>query len=412
MITLPQYQLPLIALLIAVVLRNGLRRRLVTACMLATLLAYAAYVLAIDVTGQIEQVRVFDRLPPAFVTANCTILASFTLCFLLGGWIVSRFSLAPPELKREGNGVLGPLVAGFGLVVISADGWWLFAPYPLNKGTAQLIPLGGAGAVANLLLLIGFNRAREMGQHLQPARAVFWLVVVHYVLAGDRGSLLFLLVGAYGFHLARMPRFGWREIPRTILLAAALLIALDQISYLRSWGMQSPSAHGTFLAEVDLLPQSVAHMFHAISIHLSGYQTFTGSAAEFLVTLWVQIIPSGLLHGLGVTLYNGPLMLSEFVVHGGGFFVPAELYFVGGFPALILIATYFGALAAWLDRLAQRSEDTLLVTLVLLVAASSFYTMYYGVQAVNRMLTLPVILLLARAVLYAILQRVQGQRAW
>ena len=191
-----------------------------------------------------------------------------------------------------------------------------------------------------------------------------------------------------------------------------LLIALDQISYLRSWGMQTPSAQGNYLAEIDLLPQSVAHMFHAISIHLSGYQTFTGSAAEFLATLWVQVIPSGLLRGLGATLYNGPLMLSEFVVHGGGFFVPAELYFVGGVPALILIATYFGALAAWLDRLAQRSEDTVTVTLVLLVAASSFYTMYYGVQAVNRMLTLPVVLLLARAILHATLRRVQGQRAW
>jgi hypothetical protein len=276
----------------------------------------------------------------------------------------------------------------------------------------QLIPLGGAGAAANLLILIALNRAGVSGNYKPFAYAVFWGVNAHYVLAGDRGSLLFLMGGAYGFYLAQLPRLGGRQAMQTILLAAILLFALDQISYLRSWGVQLPSGDGTLLAEIDLLPQAVAHLFHAIALHSAGYSPVQTGAAGFLATLWAQIIPSGLLHNLGVPLYNGPLALSDYVVHGGGFFVPAELYFVGGFPVLILVSAYFGALAGWLDQLALRRDDTLVVTLVLLVAASSFYTMFYGVQAVNRMLTLPLVVLIARSALRAVIHRIGLQRAW
>ncbi len=385
---------------------------MVSASIVATLLAYAGYLLAIDLTGQIEQVRVFTHLPPDFVALNCAILAAFLISFLLSGWIVSRLGKDTFAQPKPVGGIIAPLLTGVVLVNVSADGWWLFTPYPQNKGMFQLVPLGGAAAVANLLVLIGFNRALGARRNVCLAHTAFWAVVAHYVLAGDRGSLLFLLVGAYGFHLARLPHLGWRVAVQSVLLAVVLLLALDQISYLRSWGQQAPTADGNFLAEIDLLPQSVAHMFHAISIQMSGYRAFPGGAVELLMTLWVQIVPSGLLRALGITLYNGPLLLSDFVVHGGGFFVPAELYFAGGFPAVILIAAYFGALASWLDRLAVRREDTLMITVTLLVAASSFYTMYYGVQAVNRMLTLPVVVLVGRSLLRDSIRRVKAERAW
>lgn len=412
MITGAIYQLPLIALLVVAILRDGLRRRMVSAAMLGTVAIYAAYVLAIDVTGQIAQVRVFDRVPPEFIAANGTILAIFTLSFLVGGWLMRALIPDQTPSPRTEIGVLGPLIAGAMLVLISADGWWLFAPYPLNKGAWQLVSLGGAGAVANLLLLFAVNRARSSGRHVRLARTVLWAVALHYVLAGDRGSLLFLVLGAFAFDLATTPRRGWRVAIRALCVAAIALYALEQISFWRSWGVQTQSSGGSFLAEIDLLPQSVAHMFHAISIRLSGYQTVAGGAIDLLATLWLQVIPSGVLRGLGMQTYNGPLLLSEFVVHGGGFFVPAELYFAHGFPSVALIALYFGALAAFADRCSARPGDTFMTTLVLLVAASSFYTMFYGVQAVHRMLSLPVLLVVLRALLQAVLRRHTRFRAW
>ncbi|WP_171208064.1 MULTISPECIES: hypothetical protein [unclassified Ruegeria] len=409
---MPLYQLPLIALLAVFTLRNGLKRRLVSSAMLGTLLAYASYLLAIDVTGQIEQVRVFNTLPPEFVTANCAILAAFATAFLTGGAVINAIAQKAPAMPARARGVLVPLFTGLALVTISADGWWLFAPYPQNKGQFQLVPLGGASAMANLLILIAVNRAHSTGHQLGIARAVFWSVIAHYVLAGDRGALLFLLVGAYGFQLSNLPRLTWRHLVKTGVLAAMLMIGLEQISALRSWGAQTPSAQGSFLAEIDLLPQSVAHMYHGIALRLSGYQTFAGSTVELLGTLWLQIIPSGILSAVGVQLYNGPLMLHEFVVHGGGFFVPAELYFAAGPSAVLTIGAYFGALAAVADRLAKRRNDTLMVTLVLLVAASSFYTMFYGVQAAHRMLTLPLVLLATRALFRNVMLQIGPQRAW
>lgn len=412
MITLPQLQLPLIALLVFLTVFHGVRRQLVTACILATLLAFATYVLAIDATGQIEQTRVITDLPPEFVAASTAILGVFAFCFLASGWSVARLTKGRP-VGATGNGsVLAPLIIGTGLVTLSADGWWIFAPYPQNKEIFQLVPLGGAGAAANLLILIALNRARVSGQYWALAQSAFWLTVAHYVLAGDRGSLLFLLIGAYGFHLARLRRLRWVHAVQTAVLATGLLIALDQISYLRSWGVQVQSTEGSFLAEIDLLPQSVAHLFHAIALQIAGYNPVPGGAIAFLATLWVQIIPSGFLRALGVELYNGPILLTDYVVHGGGFFVPAELYFAGGFPTLIAVSLYFGALAGWLDRLVQRREDTLMLTLVLLVAASSFYTMFYGVQAVNRMLTLPFVILFARSAYRALIFRIGSQRVW
>ncbi|WP_171132779.1 MULTISPECIES: hypothetical protein [unclassified Ruegeria] len=144
---MPLYQLPLIALLAVFTLRNGLKRRLVSAAMLGTLLAYASYLLAIDVTGQIEQVRVFTTLPPEFVTANCAILAAFATAFLTGGAVINAIAQKAPAMPAPARGVLVPLFTGLALVMISADGWWLFAPYPQNKGQFQLVPLGGASAM-------------------------------------------------------------------------------------------------------------------------------------------------------------------------------------------------------------------------------------------------------------------------
>lgn len=412
-ITLPAVQLPLIGLLCVAMLWLWATRKLVSACVLTTILAYSAYLLAIDITDQIEPVRVFVQLMPDFVMANCVIVGTFAFCFVAGATLSGNFITTGPQTPDGGLGNIPvPLAVGVLLVALSADGWWLFAPYPQNKDMFELVPLGGAEAMANLLILIAMNRARTARRHLGLARAGFWLVVLHYVLAGDRGSILFLLVGAYGFHLASQPRTRFRDLVKTAGLAAVAVWALDRLSFLRSWGAQGPSSGGSFLAEIDLMPQSVAHMFHAIAIHTSGLRTFEGSPPEFLMTLWVQIIPSGVLKAMGYQPYNGPLMLSDFVVHGGGFFVPAELYFVGGFPVLILVSLYFGGLAGWVDRRAARREDTFVVTVALLVAASSFYTMFYGVQAVHRMLSLPVVLICARAIFRGAVRASREARAW
>ena len=103
MITGAIYQLPLIALLVVAILRNGLRRRMVSAAMLATVAIYAAYILAIDVTGQIAQVRVFDRMPRDFITANGAILAVFTLSFLLGGGLGRAWGTDHPIEPADRN---------------------------------------------------------------------------------------------------------------------------------------------------------------------------------------------------------------------------------------------------------------------------------------------------------------------
>lgn len=417
MIVLPEYQVPLTATLALLVFLHLRRRRLCSACLLAALLAYTLYLLAIDYADTVAQVRVFSHLQAGFVAANCAIIGTFATCFQLGQFAVTRamssLPAAPRQIARHSNAVLVPLVLGAALTAVSADGWWLLAPYPQNKGQFALIPLGGAGAVANLLLLIAVLRARTLHLHARLAMTVFWLTALHYVFAGDRGSLLFLTLGLYACRLQAQPRFNLRAALEMAVLGAGMLLLLDQISALRSWGNAARSS-ASFLEEIDLLPQSIAHMAHAIDVRLLGAEPLPGGLPAFALTLLIQIVPSGLLHFMGIETYNGPLLLSDYVTHGGGFLVPAELFFVGGLGTVAGIGAYFGAIAALNDRIAQRAAaqgDTLMTILVLLAAASTFYTMFYGVQALHRMLTLPIVFLAARTLLRTVLRGVPTLRA-
>lgn len=408
MLIFAEAQLTLVASLALLVFLDIRKRALYSACVLGALLAYALYYLAIDYTDTFAQVPAMAS-HTAFVEVNLTVLALFAAFFQLGRMLVavvaSRFRFRTPSpasswRRSPGWAILAPLMIGAVLVAITADGWWLFTQYPHNKNQFAIVSLGGAGAMANLLILLGVQQARLARKYVPIAYGVFGLVSVHYLLAGDRGSFIFVGVGLYALRLQSHKSFNLRRALELLAVSFATLVLLDTVSQLRShqYG-RVQTQEVSFLEELDLLPQAVAHMIHALSISATGAPAYAGGTLQFLLQLLLQIVPSQILTALGIPLYNGPWLLASFVKHGGGFFVPAELVFAGGFLTLSLVALYFGVMASINNRIGQRARegrDALMTMVVLIAAAANFYTFFYGVQAMNRMVTLPVTLLILR----------------
>lgn len=409
MLVLPWHQISL-AVLVTIFLAADLRhRRLFSACLMASIASYVFYYIAIDRIDLYRQIPAVAPFDARFVETSTIIIGLFLLCVQAGRLCVR---LALPARKPEstltavgGVGPSGVLIAAFTgalLIAVSADGWWLFYQYPLNKEQFAVISLGGSSAMANLLLLFAVHRARVLGVHVRLTMTIIMLVSVHYFLAGDRGSIIFLFVGFYALRLQSIKRLTPLVLAEIAAVVVSLLLLLQVTSSLRSetYGLiKEPDT--TFLEEIDLLPQTAAHMVFAIDLHDRGVDTFDGDTLDFLNTIIIQLAPSGVLTYLGVELYNGPWRLAAFEQHGGGFFVPAELYFVGGYTTVVVMSFYFGVLAGLNDRMnaiATIRKDTLIVMVVLIAAAANFYSLFYGVQAFHRMLTLPLIILALRGI--------------
>jgi hypothetical protein len=296
------------------------------------------------------------------------------------------------------------LLVGSVSLALSADGWWIFARYPQNKDIWRVVEMGSISFVSTLFLLYAFQLAWSIGQNYRRFSVVVAaLLSLHFVLAGDRGGLIFWFVAV----LAVIYLQGDRRLRRRLLVLSALgviplFLFLQQISIWRSWGIASESlGFASYIQEIDLLPQSFAHLVHGFEV-VSFHGPQFDYMLDFFVVFFVQIIPSGVLAMFDWKFYHGAWQLAEYVRHGGGFFVPAEMYFVGGYSGVVLISCYFAVVAVIVDRLlvrvlafgASAFRDPSVIAAAL-ATASLPYTFFYGLQSFNRMMTLPVLLLVA-----------------
>lgn len=413
MLTLATYQLGLAILITTFMIWDLRKLRFFSAFLLSALLAYLYYYIAIDwydVYWQIPAIASFDN---RFVEANLSVIGVFFLFFQLGRATVGlvrpfRRNITVSDVTQSVGSlnVLTPLLIGVLLIAINADGWWLFDPYPLNKKQFSFVELGGASALGPIILLIAVSQSQVTNSFKRLSMTVIILVSIHFSLAGDRGSLIFVAIAVYGLRLQSQRRITIRLLLEAMILASLFLILLQLIVALRTHTFGTNIRdETTFLEEINLLPQAIAHMVHSMQIYSSGVEVYDGNTVDFLLQITLQIVPSGILKALDYELYNGPWLLAGFVKHGGGFFVPAELIFVGGYSTLIFFSFYIGLFSGlndWLSRTATKRKDMVIVVIVIVAAASNFYTFYYGVQSLMRMTTLPIVIYTIRGSLHLI----------
>ena len=199
-----------------------------------------------------------------------------------------------------------------------------------------------------------------------------------------------------------------------VVVAFVALNLLDLISFLRShrYEAQVVTDNG-FLEELDLFPQAIAHLIHAIKLREIGVTPYDGGYISLIGTILIQIIPSRILSAFDLELYNGPWLLAEYVKHAGGFFVPAELYFIGGIESVAYITFYLGVLAQinnYINQWARMRGNSALTIVVLVASASNIYGMYYGVQALHRMISLPIVFFMISLLVETIRNKQTKQR--
>ncbi|WP_235012675.1 hypothetical protein [Spiribacter roseus] len=317
---------------------------------------------------------------------------------------ISRFRPYSRQAASSKGSFLLSLLAGSILLVLSAEGWWVFVSYPESKSIWRVIDIGGSGFLSILLLLYSFQAGLGIGAGYRRASVfVAMFMCVHFILSGDRGSLLFWVIAiAAVLYLQGEKKQRRRLITLAALGLAPFLMLLNQISTWRSGGgVSEATGFASYVEEIDLLPQSFAHLVVSAEI-VEFHGPYFESMLDFLLRFIVQIVPSVVLYVFDWKFYNGPWSFAEFARHGGGFLVPAEMFFIGGYWGVIVISSYFAVIAVILDRLLARvftqgivAFRELTVLSAALATASFPYTFFYGLQSINRMATLPIVLIFA-----------------
>ncbi len=328
----------------------------------------------------------------------------FITCFLIH-FFPSRKKRPLPDnsepfsRKKGKNAFFAATFIGITLLIATADAWWIFYPYPEGGKKWAVIDLGGTGFIVQLAVLYGFRDGLTLGGgYRRAAMLIVVLVCSHFVLTGDRGSLLFLLLGTLLIYYLntdekKRRRMKWSAIPGFPLL----IYFLDQISKWRSWGNSTEiSGVADLASDIDLLPQALAHLNHSATI-FEFYGAHFDGIFSFFSQFFMQILPTAVLNHLNIEIYSGAWALADYVQHGGGFFVPAETYFIGGYVGVISIASYFSLFSAWNDRILsvvfREGVDRALTRGEVVLASLSLgalpYTFFYGLQAFHRMLLLP-----------------------
>lgn len=288
---------------------------------------------------------------------------------------------------------LGVIILG-----LSTEGWWIFQPYPGNKSIWRVVDLGGLSFISLLLFLTSiFLGFALKGVYKYSAFIISALLATHIFLTGQRSSLLFWCLSVFFVIYYYFPKsIRWRIKLLGLILSVPFLYVLDALSTWRSWGVDYAKADLLEeFSEIDLLPQALAHLYYSFQL-TNFYGPQFSSMLDFFIVFFVQILPVFLLSKFNWDFYHGAWVLGEYVNHGGGFFVPAEMYFVGGMMGLIFLSSYFAVLSLFLDRILVLvivngfvSLRNPIVLSAVLATASLPYNLFYGIQSIHRMMTLP-----------------------
>lgn len=326
----------------------------------------------------------------------------------LASWKAATFSLPPKTIFA----LLAPTLAVF--FVLTAHGWWIFAPYPTNKTIWAVVDVTQAGLISAVISMMVLQSALKCGGWRRKW-AFLWILLAttHFTLAGDRSSLFFSVLGFFAilyFAGTQRQRGRYRLVGAALLIPFFLL--LRNIPTWRGSYFYSQQAEFvtrfSFLDWVENLP-NVPKLLADTSVTIEIVERFGiyfSGATEFIGTMILQIVPGPILQRFGVELYNGPWALAEFHVHGGGFFVPAELFFVAGFYGVLFVGMYLGLIGAFLDAIWRKVLSSGImnavgnpVFLAVVLATTSIPRgALYGMQTWHRMATIPVVLFIAIAV--------------
>lgn len=325
--------------------------------------------------------------------------------FNLGRWEVATFSL-PPKIIFA---LLAPTLAVF--FVLTAHGWWIFAPYPENKYIWALVDIPQAGLISAVISMMVLQSALKCGGWRRKW-AFLWIVLAttHFILAGDRASIFFSVLGFFAilyFSGTPRQRRRYRFIGAALLLPFFLL--LRNVSTWRGGYFYSQQADFVtrfpfvdWVENLPNVPKLLADTSVAIEI-VGRFGTYFSGAAEFIGIMILQIVPGPILRIIGFKLYNGPFSLMEFHAHGGGFFVPAELFFVAGFYGVLFVGMYLGLIGAFLDAIWRKvlsigimnAVGNPVFLAVVLATTTIPRGALYGMQTWHRMATIPIVLFIA-----------------
>ena len=406
-----------------------MRRRLYSGALLGLATLVLGYIVLVTIYKYDVSITTMPwPVSDAELTTMASIVFIFTVIFFTTNLIINsiiinerhELSVASKTIPRKNEKIMffWAMSIGILLLLLTADGWWVFVPYPESKNIWSDYKLGGSGFLVLLAFVYSYKNGITLGGRYKGTSVVVILLVCgHFILAGDRGSLLFILVGISVLYYleadeGKRRRLVWTAVPGL----AAIIYFMNEMSNWRSWG---ESIEVTGLAEyssdIDLLPQALAHLNHSLVI-VSTFGTHFDSMISFFGQFWLQIIPGFILKNFGVELYDGPWRLADYIQHGGGFFVPAEMYFVGGYLGVISISIYFASVSVINDRIlstvyrvgvdrALRRGDVALASLSL---GAIPYSFFYGLQAFHRMLLLPTIFI----ILWSFLKRANNVRRY
>lgn len=364
-------------------------------------------------------------IPESALWAMLKVIVVFVVSFFLGQLLFARFMgvkvkgkrLVPfPPLGQKNISIPKKKLFDISffatviLVLLTAEGWWIFAPYPESKriwAVFTFVPQSNVIAVAGALLALHAGLVCGGGRKVMSVLLVCGLIS-HSMLSGDRGSMLILMAGVFGivYYQSSSRRRRW-------LICGALTIIyplFTLMSNISQWRGSLRTGRGlewvwesSFLGWVESIPniwKTIPDTYRAAELFTLYGGYFEDNFPYFIFILIRQIVPGRILETMGMELYNGPWALGEFFRHGGGFYPPAEMFFLNGYVAVVTLSFYFGALAAVLDRVWRTSIAFGLknmvgnpVFLLTVLATIAMPRTLYGLQTWHRLITTPIVFL-------------------
>ena len=294
---------------------------------------------------------------------------------------------------------------GIFLVTVSLDAWILFATYPTNKMAWALIPLGSMAVLGPSCLIISYllYNVQNLKFRAKLNELLILIISVHYLLASDRGSFIFMFLGWLFVKIIAKKNINVKRLlAMSFLFFPAMIYVLLMTSGQRSgrFGSESISSYygsiEDFIVKVDLLPQALGHLYHTVNFH-SSYGPYLGADSWFAPFIYIlQLIPAGILNIFNYDAYNSSLTLMKYAPHGGGFFVPADNFFTASYWGLISLPFLLAIFCVFNDRLIRgfldgKNVNLVATALACLALVSLPYSFYYGFQVLLRMSSLPLV---------------------
>jgi len=230
------------------------------------------------------------------------------------------------------------LVFGAFVLVLTSEGWILFAPYPANKELWGFLDSGGVAILAPLSFVGALFIVRKY--KVKPIfRLITYfallIVAIHYLLAGDRGTFLIIFIGAISIYWFLLKH---RSIDKALYI---IILCIFSVRFLIHWGNVRTRAYydgllnsilqtypsryeGQFsVADFTLIPASFGHYLHAVDLYAQGVRL----QGETFLALIPQMIPGFVARWLDYEIpLNSAWRLADYRINGGGMYIFAEAF--------------------------------------------------------------------------------------